>query len=341
MGIIVPETKMKAVIAAGTGGADVLQVADVPLGWPRGPHDVLVRLKAAGLNPADVHLRNAGTFLESDQPRVLGSDGAGVIEAVGERVRGFLPGEAVAFCHGGIGGDPGTYAEFAVVPAHSLARKPESVSFIEAAAAPLVTITGWEALYQRAQLAADETCLIHGGAGGTGHVAIQLAKLRGAKVAATVGDDDKAAFVAGLGADHTINYRSDDVAAAALAWTDGRGFDVALDNVGADVMRATFHAMAPFGRVVGLTGMAEDNENGDAFNRNITVHNVMMLMAMWIGDTAHAAQQGGIVNQAMDLMAEGQLKLHVAETFPLIEAAAAQQRLEAGGMTGKIVLLMD
>ena len=106
-------------------------------------------------------------------------------------------------------------------------------------------------------------------------------------------------------------------------------------------MRATFHAMAPFGRVVVLTGMASDNDSGDAFNRNITVHNVMMLMAQWIGDTAHVAQQGGIVNQAMGLMADGKLRLHVAETFPLVEAAAAQQRLEQGGMTGKIVLLMD
>lgn len=339
--MMVAETKMKAVVAAGKGDAEVLQVADVPLGWPRGPHDVLVRLKAASLNPADTFFRRSGPLIDGDQPLVLGCDGAGIVEAVGDQVRGILPGEEVAFCYGGIGGDPGTYAEFAVVPAHSLGRKPENVSFAEAAAAPLVTITGWEALYQRAQLAADECCLIHGGAGGTGHVAVQLAKLRGAKVAATVSDDDKAAFVTGLGADLAVNYRSDDVAAVALAWTDGRGIDVALDNVGGDVMRATFHAMAPFGRVVSLTGLGGDNDNGDAFNRNVTVHNVMMLMAMWIGDTAHTAQQGGIVNQAMDLMADGKLKLHVARTFPLPEAAAAHKRLEEGGMTGKIVLLMD
>ncbi|MEM7122985.1 MAG: zinc-binding dehydrogenase [Pseudomonadota bacterium] len=335
------KTKMKAVVAAGKGGTEVLEVAEVPLDWPRGPHDVLVRLKAAGLNPFDVHLRRSGPLIKDDQPIILGSDGAGIVEAVGDKVRGILQGEEVAFCYGGIGGDPGTYAEFAVVPAHSLARKPENVSFAEAAAAPLVTITCWEALYQRAQLASDEHCLIHGGAGGTGHVAIQLAKLRGARVAATVGDDDKAAFVKDLGADHTFNYRREDVAAAALVWTDGRGIDVALDNVGGDVMHATFHAMAPFGRVVGLTGLTSDNDSSDAFNRNITVHNVMMLMAMWIGDTAHAAQQGGIVNQAMGLMADGKLRLHVAETFPLVEAAAAQQRLEQGGMTGKMVLLMD
>ena len=340
--MMVAETKMKAVVATGIGGAEVLEMAEVPLGWPRGPHDVLVRLKAAGLNPADTYFRRSGPLIDGDQPLVLGSDGAGIVEAVGDQVRGILPGEEVAFCYGGIGGDPGTYAEFAVVPAHSLGRKPDNVSFAEAAAAPLVTITGWEALYQRAQLAADEHCLIHGGAGGTGHVAIQLAKLRGAKVAATVSDDDKAAFVADLGADLTINYRTDDVTAAALAWTGGRGIDVALDNVGGDVMRATFHAMAPFGRIVGLTGMTSDNDDDDAFNRNVTVHNVMMLMAMWIGDTAHTAQQGGIVNQAMDLMADGKLRLHVARTFPLREAAAAaHQCLEEGGMTGKIVLLMD
>ena len=219
--MMVAETKMKAVVAAGKGGPEVLELAEVPLAWPRGPHDVLVRLKAAGLNPVDGHLRRSGPLIEGDQPVILGSDGAGVVEAVGDKVRGILPGEEVAFCHGGIGSDPGTYAEFAVVPAHSLARKPENVSFTEAAAAPLVTITGWEALYQRAQLATDEYCLIHGGAGGTGHVAVQLAKLRGARVAATVGDDDKAAFVKDLGADHAFNYRSEDVAATALTGRTG------------------------------------------------------------------------------------------------------------------------
>jgi NADPH2:quinone reductase len=338
MGIVMAETNMTAVIMTGTGGPDVLQVAQVPLGWPRGGHDVLVRLKAAGLNPADVYFREAGAYLQSDQPRILGSDGAGVIEEVGPDVRGFAPGDEVAFCYGGIGGDPGTYAQFAVVPAHSLARKPRNVSFLEAAVAPLVTITCWEALYQRAGLAAGETCLIHAGAGGTGHVAIQLAKLRGARVATTVSGADKAAFVTELGADHTIDHRSQDVAQAARAWTGGRGLDVALDNVGEDALLATFRAMAPYGRVATLMGTPGDTEAADAYNMNLTIHNVMMLTPMWLGLTERIAQQGGIVHQGMELMGEGKLKVKVAQTFALADAGQAQARLAAGGMIGKIAL---
>jgi NADPH2:quinone reductase len=338
MGIVMAEATMKAVVMTAKGGPEVLRIAEVPLGWPRGPHDVLVRLKAAGINPADLYFREAGTYLDSDRPRILGSDGAGVVEEVGAEVRSFLPGEEVAFCYGGIGGDPGTYAEFAVVPAHSLARKAAAVSFAEAAAAPLVSITCGEALYQRANLESGETCLIHAGAGGTGHVAIQLAKLRGAKVATTVSGADKAAFVTGLGADCVIDYRKQDVVEAVRAWTDGRGLDVALDNVGADALLASFRAMAPYGRVVTLMGMPGDTEETDAYNKNLTVHNVMMLTPMWLGLDERVAQQGGVVHKIMEMLGDGRLKVTVAETFPLKDAARAHERLAKGGMIGKIVL---
>ena len=338
MGIVMAEATMKAVVMTAKGGPEVLKIAEVPLGWPRGPHDVLVRLKAAGINPADLYFRETGTYLDSDRPRILGSDGAGVVEEVGAEVRSIMPSEEVAFCYGGLGGDPGTYAEFAIVPAHSIARKPKSISFVEAAAAPLVTITCCEALYQRANLAEGETCLIHAGAGGTGHVAIQLAKLRGARVATTVSGPDKAAFVAGLGADHVIDYNKQDVVQAVRAWTGGTGVDVALDNVGSEVLRQTFRAMAPYGRVVTLIEMTGDTEAGDAYNMNLTVHAVMMLTPMWLGLDERVAQQGGIVHKGMELMADGRLKVKVAETFPLAAAGHAHERLAKGGMIGKITL---
>ncbi len=329
---------MKAVVATGKGGPEVLEMRTVTLAWPAGEGDVLVRLVAAGLNPADAYFRQLGPYVESDEAFIPGHDGAGVVEAVGATVTRFGPGDEVCFCNGGIGGDPGTYAEFAVVPEHRLAAKPAEVGFREAAALPLVTITAWEALYDRAGLAAGEYALIHAGAGGTGHVAVQLAALRGAQVAATVSGAAKAEFVRGLGVERPILYRDEDFVAAARAWSDGRGVDVALDNVGPEVMQRTFRAMAPYGRVVTLMGTPADDAEETAYVANLTIHNVMMLTPMLMGLRDHLTAQAAIVGEGARLCAEGRLRVHVADVYPLAEAAAAHARLEAGGLTGKLVL---
>lgn len=333
--------KIKAVVARGQGGPEVLTVEDVELAWPRRPTDVLVRLKAAGLNPADVFFRQLGPYVQSDFPLVLGHDGAGEVSAVGAAVSAVKPGDRVCFCNGGIGGDLGSYAEYAVVPENQLVRVPADIAFVHAAALPLVAITAWEALYDRAVLAAGEHVLIHAGAGGTGHVAVQLAKLRGAGVAATVSSSEKAKFVAGLGADEAIDYRHDDFVDACLRWTGGRGLDVALDNVGGDTMLRTFRAMAPYGRIVTLMGTPGDDADTTAYNANLTIHNVMMLTPMWKGLGDRLRQQAEIVRQAVGLLSSGKITVHVAATFPLAEAARAQAMLEAGGMMGKVVLTMD
>jgi NADPH2:quinone reductase len=315
----------------------VLELRQVPLAWPRGGRDVLVRLQAASLNPADIYFRTYGPYLKST-PLILGHDGAGVIEEVGGDVSRWRPGERVCFCNGGIGGDPGTYAEFAVVPEEQLAPVPKNVDWVAAAALPLVAITAWEALYERAALVQGESVLIHAGAGGTGHVAVQLAALRGAHIAATVGSEAKAAFVRGLGVDRPILYRQEDFAAAALAWTSGRGVAVALDNVGAETLQRTFRAMAPYGRVVTLMGTPGDDAEGSAYNKNLTLHNLMMLTPQWLGLQDRLRRQADIVAEAMAYLASGELTLHIDSTFPLAAAAAAHRHLEAGGMTGKVVL---
>jgi NADPH:quinone reductase and related Zn-dependent oxidoreductases len=211
----------------------------------RGPGDVLVRLKAAGINPADAYFRRFGPYVQSEGPFIPGHDGAGEVEAVGAQVRRFKPGDAVCFCDGGIGGDPGTYAEFAVVPSSRLVRKPPHVDFVQAAALPLVAITLWESLYERARVRAGEQVLIHAGAGGTGHIGIQLARLAGARVATTVSTQAKATLAAELGAELVIPYRDQDFVAAVKDWTRGRGLDLALDNLGGEAMQRTFAAMAP------------------------------------------------------------------------------------------------
>lgn len=329
---------MRAVLIARTGGPEVLELRDLPTPASRGEHDVLVRLHAAALNPADVWFRKLGPYIADRMPCILGHDGAGVVERVGAGVSRVRVGDRVAFCNGGIGGHPGTYAEYAVVPEAQAARVPDALGFAQAAAAPLVAITAWEALYDRADVKAGEFVLVHAGAGGTGHVAIQLAKLRGARVAATVGDAAKADIARSLGAERPIRYRDEDFVEAALAWTGGRGVDVALDNVGADAMRRTFAAMAPYGRVVTLMGTPGDTDDGIAYVRNLTVANVMMLTPMWLGLHDRLAAQAGIVAKTLDLMAAGRLTVRIAATFPLERIADAHRLLEAGGATGKVVI---
>ena len=329
---------MRAMVMTGTGGPEMLAERAVPLDWPRGPRDVLVRLEAAGLNPADTFFRALGTYVEGEGPVVLGHDGAGTVEAVGAEVDGLLPGARVCFCHGGIGGEPGTYAEFAVVPADLLVVVPDTVETATAAAFPLVAITAWEALAERAGLAAGERVLIHGGAGGTGQMAIQVARLLGARIAATVSDAEKAGIVEALGAERAILYREENFAEAALAWTAGAGLDVALDNVGAEAMARTYAAMAPYGRVVTLMGTAGDDPDLTAYNRNLTIHNVMMLTPMWFGLAERLRAQAGIVRALMPRLAAGEIGVRIAGRYPLSAVAEAHRRLEAGGMAGKLVL---
>jgi NADPH:quinone reductase len=333
-------TRMSAIVATRPGGPEVLERRDVPLAWPGRAHDVLVRLRAAGVNPADLYFRQFGPYIPSDSPLVLGHDGAGLVEAVGRSVRTVEPGESVCFCNGGIGGAPGTYAEFAVVPDFQLVRIPEHVDFIRAAALPLVAITLWEALYDRAKLRRGEHVLIHAGAGGTGHIGIQLAQLRGARVATTVGSEAKAELAAELGAELAIRYRERDFVEASREWSGGLGLDVALDNVGAEVMQRTCRAMAPYGRVVTLMGMPGDDGDGTAYNANLSVHNVMMLTPMWRGLKPRLRGQAERARRAIDLVAAGRLRVVVDRVFRWSEAAEAHRHLAEGRALGKVVLSM-
>lgn len=330
--------RMIAVVATAKGGPEVLVPQQVALDWPAGNRDVLVSLRAAALNPADVWFRKLGGYLEPTGPLILGHDGAGVVEAVGSDVINLKPGDRVCFCYGGIGGAPGTYAEFAVVPAELLAVIPDSVDFVTAAALPLVFITLSEALSDRARVTPGETVLIHAGAGGTGHIGVQLAKLRGARVATTVSSERKEQLAAELGADLVIPYHERDFVASALEWTAGRGLDVALDNVGPDVMLQTFKAMAPYGRVVTLIGTPGDTAETNAYNANLTIHNVMMLTPMWLGLTHRLQAQAAHVREGVELVADGRLRVVVDRVFPLKEAAAAHAYLESGQSMGKVVL---
>jgi NADPH2:quinone reductase len=333
---------MKAVVMTVPGTTDVLELRDLPEPQITKSTEILVKLKAAGVNPIDTKLRSRGVFYPEQMPAVLGCDGSGIVAAMGSEVERFKPGDEVYFCSGGLGKQgTGNYAEFAVVDQNSLAHKPTSLNFAEAAAAPLVLITAWESLYDRARLQGGQKVLIHAGAGGVGHVAIQLAKLQGADVCTTVGSTDKEKLVRQLGADYPILYKHTDFVAAALDWTGGEGVDIAFDTVGGKTFFDTCRAVRVYGDLV--TILEPDGSLGNlkaARNRNLRISLELMLTPMLQNSSSSLQHQTDILQQCARWVDQGKLKIHLSQTFPLAEAAAAHKVLEAGSVTGKIALVI-
>ncbi len=214
---------MKAILMTAAGGPDVLQLREVAKPGLPSPHHLRVKLAAAGVNPLDTKLRTKPAYYLGKLPAILGCDGAGIVEKIGSAVTRFTPGDAVYFCNGGLGGnqgdEPGCYAEYTTLHEEYCAAKPANLNLQESAALPLVLITAWEALIERANLQPGQTILIHAAAGGVGHIAVQLAHHLGARIAVTVSDDKKAGLVHGLGAEKIINYRAQDFVQEALNWT--------------------------------------------------------------------------------------------------------------------------
>ncbi len=324
------------------GEPDVLQLQEVPEPQIQKDTEILVRLQAAGVNPIDTKLRKRGTFYPDQMPAILGCDGAGIVEAVGANVERFRVGDEVYFCAGGLGeSGTGNYAQLTVVDERMVAPKPTSLSFAEAAAAPLVLITAWESLYDRGRLEAGQKVLIHAGAGGVGHVAIQLAKLKGAQVCTTVGSQDKARLVRQFGADHPILYKQTDFAQAALDWTGGEGVDLAFDTVGGKTFFDTVPAVRVYGDLV--TILEPDPAQGNlktARSQNLRISLELMLTPQFKGLVAAQQHQAEILQQCATWMDEGKLKIHLSETYPLKDAAAAHKAIETGSTTGKISLLI-
>jgi NADPH2:quinone reductase len=297
---------------------------------------VLVRVSACSVNPADYKIRSAGPPIAPELPAVLGMDVAGVIEAVGDGVEDFRPGDEVYGCAGGVRGVPGgALAEYMLADARLIAPKPKTLSMREAAALPLVTITAWEGL-DRAGVQPGDAVLIHGGAGGVGHVAVQLAKARGAEVFATVSTPAKAAVARSLGAAQTISYRQEPVEAYVARCTGGRGFDVVFDTTGGSDLDASFAAARLNGQVVTIVSQYQADLSL-MHMKGLTLHVVFMLIPMLhdVGREAH----GHILREAGVLVEDGRLKPHLdPEPFTLEQAAAAHAKLQAGRALGKIVI---
>jgi len=332
---------MRAILMTSAGTPDVLQLRDIPLPQLPSSKHLRVKLASAGINPLDTKLRSKTIYYPDQLPAILGCDGAGVVEAAGSDTSRFKVGDAVYFCNGGIGDEAGCYAEYTTVHEDYVARKPEKFSMAESAALPLVAITVWEALLDRVNLQAGQTILIHAGAGGVGHIAIQLARHLGARVAVTVSDEHKAAIAKDLGAEKIIHYRQQDFIAETLAWTEGRGADVVFDTVGGDTFLHSLHAACTYGKLVSLLSTPLSLADTQlARLRNLSLCYELMLAPQLKKSHEERVRQRKILEQAALLADAGKLRVLVSKQLPLAEAAQAHRLIEQGGVSGKIVLTM-
>lgn len=328
---------MKAIMMTAIGDPDVLKFQDIDEPEISAATQIKVRLKAAGVNPVDTKIRRNGLLYDNPLPAVLGCDGAGEVIETGSVVSRFKPGDKVWFCNGGLGREQGNYAEYTVIDQRWVSLMPKTLSFVEAAALPLVLITAWGALFDRGGLQSGQTVLVHAGAGGVGHVAIQLAKLKGARVIATVSSGQKAEFARAMGADDVIFYTQGGFADAVNALTGGKGADLVFDTVGASVFKDSIAATAHFGRLVTLLDPGELSL-AEARMRNLLIGFELMLTPM-LRDLPEARdKQVEILRQCAQWVDNGLLKTHISKQLPLAEAAEAHKLVEAGHTTGKIVL---
>lgn len=313
---------MRAIVIDRFGGPDVLQLRDVPRPSP-GPGELLVRVIASGTNPVDAKVRAAGSWAGISFPAVIGYDASGVVEAVGPGAGDFRPGDEVFFTPEIFGNVHGTYAEYALVQAAIVAFKPKSLSHVEAAALPLAGGTAWEAIVRRLQVRPGETVLIHGGAGGVGTFAVQIAKAAGARVIATASADNLDTLRT-LAADAAIDYRKYDPFEAALQATGGAGVDAVFDTVGGDLTPRSVPVTRPFGRIAFILGFQGDLDA--ASQRNLTLHGVFL------------TRERQRLLELSRLVEQKKLRPVIDEVLPLEQVGQAHERLDSGHGRGKVVL---
>ncbi len=300
------------------------------------PGHLLIRVAASSVNPVDCKIRRFGPAIAPELPAVLHSDVAGVVTAVGAGVSKFQVGDQVYACAGGVKGLGGALAEFLLADADLVALKPATLTLEQAAALPLVSITAWEALFDRGNLQAGQTVLIHAATGGVGSIAIQLAKWAGAKVFTTVSSLQKAAIASQLGADVVINYQEQEVADYVQTHTQGRGFDLVIDTVGKDNLDRSFAAAKLKGTVVSIS----TNSTHDLslmHRKSLTLHVVFMLIPMLhnLGREKH----GQILTNLARLVDKGLVQpLIDPRSFSFDQVAAAHRYWETGNAIGKIIL---
>lgn len=326
---------MKAMILNAYGEQAAFEATELPKPAVK-PGHVLLRVAATSVNTVDTMIRQMGKDLplSPDLPAVLGMDFAGTVEAVGEGVTAFAPGDEVYGCAGGLADLQGTLAEYMLADARLIARKPASLTMREAAALPLVGITAYEGL-QRAGTQAGQKVLVHGGAGGVGHVAVQLAKHFGAQVFATCSGGHQGEVITGYGAT-AIDYRSEPVADYVAQHTGGAGFDVVFDSVGGANMTNSFAAAALNAHVATTVSMVELDLTPAHF-KGLSLHVVFMLIPMLYDHKR--GEHGAILARLADIADAGALKPLLDEMrFGLDEVGKAYDRLTSGQAIGKVVV---
>ena len=323
---------MKAVRIHEDGGPEVLRYedADDPVA---GPGEILVRLRAASLNHLDIWTRQG--LPSAPKPRILGADGAGVVEALGDGTDAFSPGDEVVINPGLEDGahiigehSDGTHAELIAVPEEYVHPLPSSLSFEEAAAFPLVFETAYRMLATRANLQEGEWVLVWGAGGGVASAALVIAKALGGRVIATSSSDEKLDKAREAGADAVVNHETGDVAVAVKEATGGRGADVVIEHVGEATWKTSLQAAATEGRIVVCGATSGPNPPAQ-------LHRIWWKQLSILGSTMGTrADFAGVY----ELVASGAAKPIVDSVFPLSEAAAAHEHLESGKQFGKVVL---
>jgi NADPH:quinone reductase-like Zn-dependent oxidoreductase len=341
---------MKAVIFENHGGPEVLKLTDVA-GPKIKANEVLIEVRACALNHLDVWVRNGLPGIKIPLPHILGNDVAGVVREVGELVSWvkagdevmIQPGVSCGHCAECLAGRDnmcdeydiigyrrdGGYAELVAVPGVNVIPKPKDLSWPEAAALPLVTLTAWHMLVARAQVQPGEDVLVHAAGSGVGSMGIQIAKLRGARVIATASSDDKLAKARELGADETVNYSSDDWSKQIKRLTNGRGVDVVFEHTGEATWPGSILSLKQGGRLVtcgATSGFDARTDLRHVFYRHLTILGSMM------GSKADLLA-------AMKFVEAGQIRAVVDRTLPLADARQAHELMEDRAQFGKLVLV--
>ena len=314
---------MRAMVIPEFGSPDLFEARDVERPEP-GPGEVLVRVIAAGTNPVDAKFRSSGDAMGLETPIILGLDVSGVVEEVGPGVTDLAPGDEVYYTPEVSGPrSNASYAEYNVAPADIVAKKPASLSHEEAAAVPLAGGTAYEAIVRRLAMRVGETILIHGGAGGVGSFAVQIAKASGARVLASAGTHNQDTLRE-LGVDVPIDYTSEDVFEVALDDTAGAGVDAVFDTVGGDLIARSIQATRVFGRLASIISLQGDLTPG--YRLNQTFNGVFLL------------RERARLDEMTRLIERRQMRPLVDEVLPLDQVAKAHERLESGHGRGKVVL---
>ena len=326
------KTTMRAIRYHEHGGEDVLTLDDVPRPTA-GSDEVTVRVHAASVNPIDTYVREGNVSPNGGLPHIGGSDVAGTVEEIGERVDRFEPGDRVFATGLGLF-QPGSYAEYVAVPAEKLAPLPDAVSFNEGAAAAMAFATAWRGLITRGDLSVGDVCLVLGWSGGVGHAGVQIARHAGATVVATAREGEPAAMARELGSDAVVDYRADDLAAEIREVTGGEPVDVVLEPHAASNIVADLDVLVRGGRI---TVIGEDSEiripPGASMTGKIADADLRFMSIV-----ASTGDQGPILRSVAPLLAAGTFEVRIAETYPLSEVARAQADVVSGGTLGKVVI---